>query len=531
MNTKIKTQNSMRNLLIVGLLALSLCKLQAQIPEKSFIHNIPKDSLMFMLHLDQEQIGNDSIFNEIKEELSGGLGDMLQYCNELCFYAQNMELYDCYTINFRIKGKIPQDKVQTILEEMNFKVVGFTSRSFVLDGGDHRYGYLFNGDDYSTLKIYTQTKPINIQIRAQHQQLLPLLWDHEDYENNSHVHNQLDSLARLDSLESKTYFDNLLRSHQQRIDKGEDIQSVQSSLKFSSQLKNVVEQKALVLYVKPQLIEGIPYHMINTFNYHAYHHLEWFTKLGMAFKMHDQVWIGASIDEDKIRVESVFQNDKKKQQFYKKLDKEILKYLPAKAPLAFGVYNTDVAVLKKHLLKHFSFYEMDKEQRAIFKLALLAVDDDIIRALGNGFISVNDNLRGNDIPDFKLVLKMPNPDKGQAILDVLCKDLKFFKRVGDHTYRSKESDKDINLCIEKDVWILGTAPIETLKQQSDLKAIHQRYPMLANKGVVQYITIGDESSSDQEHELNKVVMTTKLLTKKSLKTTITIDRNWMESNL
>jgi len=521
----------MRNLLIIGLLSVSLFKLQAQTPDKSFIHNIPQDSLMFMLHFDQERLANDSTFMEIKEELPDGIKEMLQYCNEFCFYGQNKELYDCYTINFKIKGQIPQQKVQTILEELDLKVTGFTSRSFRLKGGQHRYGFLFNGDNYSTLKIYTQTNPVNAKIRAQHQQLLSLLWNHDEYDDNAHVHHQLDSLARLDSLDSQTYFDNLLRSHQQGIDKGEDIQLVPAPLKYDNPLKQVVEHKALVLYVNPQMIEGLPYHLISAFNYHDYNHIDWFAKLGMGFKMHDQIWLGASVNADKIQVESLFQNNKKKQQYYKKLDKDLLKYLPAEVPLAFGIYNTDVAVLKKHLLKHFSFYDMNEEERAIFKLALLAVDDDIINILGNGFICVNEDVKGKDIPDFKLVLKMPDPDKGQALLDVLWKDLDVFKRVGTHTYRSKESDKDIHLCIEKDVWILGTAPIETLKQQSELKEIKQRYPILANKSVVQYITIGDESSSGQARELNKVVMTTKLLNKKTLKTTIIVDRKWMESNL
>ena len=524
-NTNNITQSNMRNLLAIGLLVLSLLKLQAQALENSFLNNLPQDSLMFMLYFDQERLGNDSLLNTLKEELSGGLEDLLPHCQELCFYAQNQELYHCYTVRFRIKDQIPQEKVQAILEQMNLKVTGFTSRSLMLDGGANRYAFLYNDDHSSTLKIYSQNNLVNKALREQHQQLYSKLWDHDEQETNSIVENQLDSLVRLDSLNSKAYFDDLLRAHQLQIDKGESIVDIQSPLKYDAHQKEVVANKALVLYVNPQMIEGIPYHLINAFNYDSYNHIDWFEKLGMSFTMHDRVWLGASVEQDQLCIEALFQNDKTRQQYYKKLDKDLLKYLPATAPESYWMYNMDMGVLKEHLLKNFSFYDMDDQVRALIKLALIAIDDDVFRVVGNGFICISGESKGNDVPDFKLAFKMPNAHKGQQLMDVLCDDLNLFKRRSDNTFISKKSDKPIYLCMEQDVWILGTAPFDTLKQQNHLKDIHQYYPLLTDKTLVQYININEGTFASKELPFNSIELTTKRLNKKSVKTTIRVNRN------
>jgi len=491
-------------------------------------YNIPSDSLMFMVYMNKSYVENDSLVQEAIKEMPEEMEDIAKTFNEFCFYGQAHELYDSYRIDFRTSGTVAIDKLNNLLSELDFKVKSFTDGLVILEGGQNKCGYFINGSDFSTLKIYNQTTVVNKELRSEFEEIRSKLIKtdgYRDYELRIEYSNKLDSIGRLDSLDSKIYFDNLLLAEQKRIGKGENIQTVKSPLKMNSYTKEFVDGKSIVAYIDARYISRMPFYLYRSMDYEFYEFVEHFNQMSTAFMLYDRVWCSAQIDSEKVEIQSLSENSNGLQYSFK-LDKDILKYLPVKRPESFAIYNANISEIKMHLLNNFYFHEMNNEERAYAKLALLAIDDDILRSIGNGFVAINEGeAMGRDLPDFKMAFKLPNRKKGQMLIEILCQEFDVFTKLSENTFvirESRNSEERVNICIVDDVWIMGTASFEELKQVNAQDNLAAEYPMFSNKRMVQYAIFNQALFGSSKGPFSDIEVESSLLNKKVLKTKVTI---------
>ncbi len=527
---KLKEEMKFKNYLLLLLITLLPAISGAQSTTTSLCYNIPGDSLMFMLYINKDNVEDEVLLKETIKEMPDQFKRVAENFREFCFYGQTNEAYDSYRIDFKSSGTIAADKMTETLKEFNFTIKDFSDGMVILDGGQYSYGYFIKGSEYSTLKIYNQTTVVNKKLRKEFEEARLGMLNADSYHDDDYriaCSMKLDSISRLDSVVSKNYFENLLSKEQQRLANGEDIQAIKSPFKMKSYMKNLTEGKAVVAYVDAKYISRVPYYLYNSLDYQFYEFMENFEQMSTTFMLYDKMWLSAAINTDNIEIESLLENSKGNHYSYK-LDKNIIKYLPLTAPESFAIYNTNISDIKTHLLESFYFPEMNNEERGFAKMALLAIDDDILRSIGNGFIAINKGeVVERGMPDFKMVFELPNLKKGQLLMKILCQEFDVFWEVDKNVYvvkKSRDSEEQINICITDNVWIMGTAPVEELKQVNTTDKIKVVYPMFSDKKMVQYAKISEALLGSSDDMFKTIEIRNHLLKKKVLKSKITLRR-------
>ncbi len=484
------------------------------------INYVPKDSVILMLYYNQENFDNDSILNVFKNQMSETSSGIFNNCKEFCFYVQDFELYSSYTVHFRIDGDVDLQNANIFLENMNLNLKSFEGGFWELEGKerkDGRYGYLYKGDNYYTLQVYAQTMIVDEKLRAECEQLKSGITEYTD-----EIEQKGDSLMQLDAVESKKYFNALLLAQKKKIQNGEDFKHIKKTLRFNKEIAGNIHAKAIVAYAKPANIEQLPWHFIrftNNFDLHDY--LEKATAL-KAYSASDQLWITMAIDKAQIHVETVHENKKKRQEIYKKIDKDILKYLPVTHPETFSVHNVSLVELVQQIIEGYPSFSKDNMYGAAVKMGLLVIDDQLISGLGNGFItSKSEGLLGSDVPDFKMVFKVPETKKSQLLLEIMCNDLGWLEYVENNCFTIFK-EKRIKLFVQDDIWIIGSGKLNDIKTRLSKNEVKSLYPKLKDKKLAQYSILPDFLLDEFDIPLKSVEAKTSIINRKTVKAHIQI---------
>ncbi len=510
--------------LVIGLYSLSHS--YAQKVETNLYDLVPSDSLMFMAYTKSSELKAESLTKLFGQKYSESLDALLHTADEICFYGQKIEAFDCYTILLKGIKNFSLNKTDSLLQSIDLSVSELTPGYAILDGGQHRKGILHFTPDYYELKLFSQMAPVDKKMRIEFEELLKQL--DSDRFDQTVVVNKLDSIGRLDSLNAANYFKRLLTNEQLK-----GSQSPKHAVKYSSIFKNHNDKPAGLFYVNADGINGLPFHLQNIFrdsfydNYYDTFKLTEFSSGIISY--YEDSWIKLTTDSTTIQLTSVLSNKSNQKHIHKKLDKDLIKYLPANAS-SFYSYNFNLSDLKYHLARYLRHEELRGEEKAYTKLAILAIDDDWLNAVGNGFIAITDSsISKRDVPDFKMALKMPNPQKGKILLDILRYDMKLLYEVDKNCYILSHPKMDIeqplHLLIKDDIWLLGTAPFEILESELSLSQVKQLYPKAFSKKISQYLTIDEQLLKLLEINCTHFELKSQLISKKSVSTHVIIKTN------
>ena len=516
--------------ILVLLIALLPLASKAQVATTPLYTNLPSDSLMYMLYFNKAHFAEEKLVKKAIEELPEAFQGVASGVDEFCFHGQAHKLYDVYRIDFKSKAPVSIEELSKALEKFRLTVKDFKDGMVLLEGGSHQFGYFVKGKHYSTLKIYSQTTVIDDELRVPFEKVRGQLINsdnYKDYDESIHLRAQLDSIGSLDTLTAKNYFEGLIGAEQSDFSNGVDIQEYKSKLKVKSNIKVLCASKPVVAYVDNKQINRLPYYLYSDIDYGFYEMMGSLNAATAAFITAENGWYSADVTQKEIKIECI-SSLKKGKHFCYALDTDVMKYLPQVRPESFVAYNLNIAELKAHLLKHFSIPHMHGEEEGYAKLAMLAVDDDFLAMISNGFIAVNKGEAfGRDFPDFKVVFKLSDQRKGKMLMRIVCEDFDMFHDLGNNKYvigDRVDSDEKINLCIKGDVWIMGTASFDELQKELSSATLKVKYPEVNGKKVLHYAKVNETLFGSSDGAFKTIEYKSQLINKKTISSTAVIKR-------
>jgi hypothetical protein len=476
-----------------------------------------------MIYANSNNVKSDSLKQTIIRKLPEKFSKLLDLTDEFCFYANKTTLFNCYTLRFKNVKNVSFQSTDSLLNLFNLSITGMEPSFIKLDGGKNRKGCIHIAGNQYTMKIYTQTAPVNEEIRDVYLSLSSLL-SRDDYDFNTKIYSKLDSLERLDSVYSAVFFDNLMEKEKQN----GLLYGSKRTVNVRSVFKKDIYQSAVIAYLNTKEIAGIPYHLFNAFNQDFYGLYEWILYASEALNYYEDLWLNMVADEQGIKITNVLTTNKK-QKLLTMVDKDIICHLPGEKPAVLNLYNFNLSVLKYNLIKSFNLLKIKDKEKTLAKMILLILDDDLLNSIGNGFLSILDgDFKDHKMPDFKLVIKMPDNDKGRLLLDLLCNDFKILKKVTSNYYtlsdKYKDEENNVNLYIDENIWVLGTDPIETLKLKLTKSQYLELYPQLGEKKLSQLIYADKDFLSSIKKDFEEFNIRTSLKGRKRVETIIQIKK-------
>nr|WP_321453259.1 hypothetical protein [uncultured Carboxylicivirga sp.] len=497
---------------------ISLSK--AQTNAVQMMETIPSDSLLFAFYLNNQQLKNDSSEDMISEYLPSSLMPIIDKTDELCFYANKAGLHETYSLKLKGVKEASLEDMQSILNDMNLEVENMSPGFIKLKGEYFQKGYVKMEDGNYTIKIFVQTMPVDPQIRKEFNHVYSQIDQRDNYEYNEILYHQIDSLSKLDSINSIKYMDDLVEQGRFESDKKSKKIAIPKSIVDKS------KDSPLIMYMQGKEFVSMPFRFYNMFRGDFYNYYDKVMSLSAIFNYYDHHWITLNKKTNSIEV-NCLSTTKKKQTLYQPLDKDILSVLPAAEAQSICIYNYNLSELQYHLARSLYTDSYNNEKNAYTKLALLAIDDDVLDAISNGFIAITDgDLNGRDMPDFKIALKIANKRKGDILLDILQYDLKWFKKVKANCYTIRDQynheEKTINLTIIDDMWIIGTGTFEQLSQRISSDDIKKYHPQLSTPNLFQYVNVTDDIAHELDRHLKQFSIKTIKVDKKSVLSTFSI---------
>ncbi len=504
--------------LLVFMMQVSVKTVSAQGTKYKMVESVSQDSLLFMIYGNLNEIVSGPLEKLMNKKLSSNLNNVLNFADEFCFSANRSTIYDCYTLQFKKAKGVTDFKMDSLIQNLELTRGEEIASCIRLQGDRYKNGFLRKEGKQYVLKLYVQNYPVATEIRKDYIDLSQQMGD--DYYENQDIQEKLQLLDQEDSTNSVNYFEDLINKEIKIAGSKEVKNPVDVKKIFGDKLKN----SSGIVFFDAKKISELPFLFYRSTNYDYMRMFEMINSLGGIYNYFDQLWLGFK-QEDSTMVITTIADSKEKMDLYKKLDNDILCRLPAEKANLLCVYNFDLAALKQYIIKFFYAGQFKNETRIAAKLFALAIDDDIINTIGDVALAVTgDRLNSRDIPDFKLALKMPNEQKGRLLLDILCDDVKFFKKESENCYvvrkKFKTDEVDIHLVIDDDIWILGTGNVEALKTKLTKDQISEMYPELENKKLSQYFKLNMTALSKFEKNLKNVEVQTETLDKSKVMTTI-----------
>ncbi|WP_439184037.1 hypothetical protein [Carboxylicivirga taeanensis] len=475
-----------------------------------------------MAYLNTKAIDVEELAGLVGQEVGESIAELANTTEEACIFVQKKEAFDHYTIRLKGLKNFSLKQTDSLLQAIDIEIKELTPTYALLEKDQYRKGILHFYPDYYELKIFSQSKPIDKKLRQEYEALWKQL-DSPDFEHNM-VANKLDSIAQLDSINAVNQFAFLIEQEKKSTGKSDG-----QWVNYNSIFKEGIENSAALLYLDSEAIAELPFHMLNLLNDSFYEYFE-SPELGSSIlNYHENIWLKLSHKNNSLNISSVLSNKAKKPAIHQKLDRDLIKYLPAGSQSIF-CYHLKAANLKYHLATHLQINSMREDEAALSKLAILAMDDDWVNALGNGFITIADsNVGTKETPDFKLAIKMPNYEKGQLLLSILENDFNAIQKAGNDHYIVKHKkldfDEPLNLIIKKDIWILGTAPFETLGQTIDRRQIKKYFPKVLHNKMTQHIILNRTLAKLFKMDFETVELNSYLLNKRKVRTDVFITMN------
>ncbi len=499
--------------------------LRAQSDTNKLYENVSKDSLMFLTYFNKDKFSSE-LFSEILSEFAYNIkNELIQSSREICLYGHKNGPFNHYTMKFKGIKQFPLNQVDEILKKNNLTIEELNPTYAIINGGKYRKGIFWLNKEHFELKIYAQVEPIDGELKKEYNRLIELLHSADYYENNMGYDNmafKLDSLDRLDSVNSALSFRTLLEAEINGSNR-----PVKHEVDFSKVFNEDTDDCGALLYLNPVYAGAIPYHVYNVLGNEIPELYEHSTLSTGIMQHYEEVWVKLTSDEHHIAASSIAVNKTSQVPINLPIDKHTAQYLPANAK-ALYIYNANLASFKNNLVNYLDYKEFNREERAIARLALLAFDDEVAKNLGNGFVAITDScFNGQDMPDFKAAITMPNKQKSDALLNILQYDLELIRKVSDHVYafqpKKIESKKPLYLNTRRNTWLLGTGSPEELEQTLNSTELKQYYPELFTGKTSQFLFFDASTLSSSKIDFQKVQIKTQILKKNRTKTKVWID--------
>ncbi|MCW3785317.1 hypothetical protein [Plebeiibacterium sediminum] len=488
----------------------------AQSESDQLLQNIPKDSLTFVVY------GNTANMpEEVKEKLHESLPEVCKGITDesekFCIYSHKHELYDAYTLKFNLDQNKTQLNPDSLLNLFGFTVKDLQLPFIKLDGGNFKKGLFYINNSDFVLRIYTQILPVDEQVKAEYKKLSEDL-KFANYDERNILWERIDSLMKKDSIPSAQFFDHLLEKEKSTI-----ASSIKTeTLDFQSVFNTDISKSAALLYLNAKKIREIPFHIYNIFKTDIHDINDLTTKIAGFSGYYEDIWVNIKTQEEKLNITTIASLPKK-QKLHHNLDKELCLYLPAQETNGICIFNMEPAALKNSLIEYFNYPDYNEKKQLSSKLAIWALDDDVLNSMGNGFITLlDDHIDKRHIPDFKMALKMKNKESGRQLLSILANDAKAISKIKDNcylvTYEELYEKKKVHLVIDDDIWILGTQSVDELKTRINTDQFNDLYPQLNNKSISQYLYIDPEILSSSRTDLEFIESKTNFIGKNLVKT-------------
>ena len=457
-------------LLITFMWALSV---NAQKIGNPLLENIPSDGISSLLYFDANRL---SEYGYTKDVLSRQFREVFEYTNEGCLVTQEKENYDVITFRFTLNDKISFDSLKSLINDSKYPIVREKGDVVYMEGKKYkkRYCYVLEGEKYHTLKVFWKEGFIDPEDEKAYNENLVNLDKHLlSYDRFDAIE---DSLEDLDVQKKDKFFNRLIKVDEKRTRKNKAYAEVVSVPKELIGLPFILhgnERSGDVIYKLMGKQKSIYEYIMSANSELVFEHIQ---KL-LLIKMTQNDWYGGDFTEDQLQFITL--TTATRQQANTKLDKDLLQYMPEKCT-SFMNYAFDLESYRNKIIKGKNLKDISTGK---LKLGLLALDDDIFKFFKSGMLSLNKASIHNDRDyDLKVAFKMPNHTKGEYLLDILEHEFEMLIKIKNNAYLVKHpifEDKTTYLVIENDIWILGTYPIEELKQKNE--SVLVQYPDLGEE--------------------------------------------------
>ncbi len=513
-----RTNKNVTKLLSVFLLLGCVCVSTAQKLTQPLFDTVSQDSLLYMVYANTLKSNNTELQHSMEEMFPDRIQQLMNYSNEFCLSIHRNDFYDTYTVTLNDVKQGALMQLDSILQQMDLTLGDLNTDFITLQRQGINAGFIrIDGNQY-TIKLYAIFRPVNPELRIQFDAIKPISNSYSEY--NYSLFEKRDSIMKQDSVTAVQFVNGKIMQEKWT----PSATNVKNAMDWQSILGDRVEHSSVLAYINPDAIQELPYHYYMLSNETIYDNNKWSSITQGLFCIYKEVWFGVELQNDGVKVTSMVEGSTK-HPINKKLDKELLTYLPNAHPGLLITYNMDLSVLKYHLAKFLYAGNYDKEENGYIKLVALAFDDELLNALGNGFITVIDgDINGHHLPAIKVALRMPNQEKGELLLDILQKDFKLLTKVEEDCYqfinRELRGEREVFLYIHDDIWVLGTDNLEAIKSTLTKKQLQELYPQLNESSLSQYAEIKEKQAKEINRHFSKVTMSTKIVDKHKVMTEI-----------
>lgn len=513
----------MHKLLLIVMVLLPCLQLEGKKTDERLLYNTPSDSLVFMLYINSAEVQDERMLDFLKSHFSEKETEVLSQFSEVHIYAQSKDRHMVFTLNFKVTKNIDLELINKMLNSNGLSVQSFDGNFVTLQSNNNedRFGYFYMGNKFATIRLMVPSDLIDDNLRAEYELLQKNLTEAKSYEKQNEIYEQMDSVYQVDRQYMKPIFAKLIDADKQRALNGEDIQGVKRAYKF----KHDIENNPLVMYFNNHKIWDVTYFGDKALGIDIYEGLSrdyaQFERGMQLYQMFDETWYSIQMMGDEAELVQLSSNIKSRHKLYTSLDSKMLQYLPNSDSTSVFTYGINAVELKEALFNLFVNAYDNNDEIAIAKLALLAIDDEVIEIL-NSFLISGDIVGSGYSKElhFRAVLKMVNQAKGRTLLNIMSKDLNMIEEIRENEYVIRDHNigrKPIYLVIDNEFWIAGTDEKELLLKKN--KKYKSTFPELANNKLAVYgIVLGDVLDAKKDLEVLKMKL--EIINSKTVKSTV-----------
>ncbi|NME70483.1 hypothetical protein [Flammeovirga aprica] len=470
--------------------------------ENPLLENIPSEGISSLLYFDADRL---SECGYIKDILSRQFRrDAFKITLEGCLVTQEIDNYNVVTLRFILDDKISFDSLKSMINRTNYSIVKDKGDVIYMEGEKYqkRYCYVLEGEKYHTVKAFWREGFIDPKDEKAYNENLANLEKYLlSYDRFYAIE---DSLKDQDVQKKDSFFNRLMKADEKRTRKNkayDEVVSIPNEMIGLPFILHMNERSGDVIYKLIGKKKSVFEYITNSNSEQIIDHIQ---KL-LLVKMSQNDWFGGDFGKDQLQVTTL--TPAIGQTETTKLDQDLMQYMPSECT-SFMNYTLDLEMYREKVIKSRNLKDHSVGK---LKLGLLAMDEDLFNFFKSGMLSLNKTSIHNDRNyDLKIVFKMPNPTKGEYLLEILEHDFEILQKIEENTYSVKHpifDDKTTYLVIENNIWILGTYSIEELKKKNENVLV--KYPELGGektsmvtkiqKGLIDTYSIFDDIISKSEY--------------------------------
>ncbi|NME72903.1 hypothetical protein [Flammeovirga aprica] len=478
---------------------------------------IPSKDLTFLMYYNSAHVAQ---YQNIEKELSRDLQEINQFTDDMMVYTHSVDSFHVMlTVRFKLSEGVTSKKIYELIDESNFIISKEEGQFIDLEKEPNkprtycRYGFLHQGDEYWTLKLFYQQGFINKSYNALSEKVFrEVTTDQISY---SDYRSYVDSLDQEDLPFVKPYMTAVFNKEKQDVLQPNNIKK---AVKVPQELNHL----PVFTYINDQT--HIPVSVVLGYDENllsaclassANEYFKTFEALNQVSEG-EESWYGVDINKKEVNITNLATQASPSPKV--KIDQEILQYFPSDAT-SWLTYGFDMEWLRDKIVNHLS--PEPKRSEGEMKLRILTMGDDFLKVFQTGFIAFNKE-KSSDLK-FKAAFKMPNAEKGKLLIQTLSYEMDYLTKIDKETYlvtHPKFGNDETYLVIVDDIWILGAGRPELLKQKN--KKVLQQHPELANSKTNMVMEVTDNTFGT-ESIIRRIYSNSEYLSKKKIRTKTTLE--------